>query len=758
MADVSEIKYRAFVSYAHADGTWGTWVHRRLEAFRLDRDLVGRETARGTVPQTLRPIFRDRDEFTSGATLDAATIEALDGSASLVVLCSTIAASRPAVENEVRLFRARHPDRPVIPVIVEGKYPDNFPRSLLFDVAPDGTLTDRPTTILGPDLREEGDGRTLGLAKIVAGITGLGTDEIVRRAERQRRRVLRNWIVGLSAIALAMTGLAAVAELNRRQAQANLDIAIDSAEAYSSQLAGQFKTTSGLPRTEMLELLQSAQRLTDRITGISGQSDKHDESRARLYLVYAETYHQLGRAQEAMTAARTAKSIADALRTRQPVNVDAMRLADIADVRIAEIEGRDFSAEGVERARRNAAAFPNLPDLKRDLVIALNRIGDRQFDRGDTEGALSHYLDGERVLRDLARQPDIAAQPLVQADFATSLDRVAKAQMALNRPRDALRTIAASLQIMERLAEQQPWNNQISQSIAVSHEKAGSAHAMLREYEEALAAHVKARDIRDKLVRSDPLNVVYKSALLTSHSQIADVQFRLGRAAEAKTADEASLRLAREVTAADKGATLAYQRQLMIALNRVSAHVATAGDIAGARGLRREALGIVRQLAEGDRANVRFQLDRLNGVQIVLPVAENLEEIAALVEDARDQREAMSRAGQAADAVRSGWANVLMQAGSRAFVLRQFAAAERYLRQLVTEQPDVAANDAALAGALVFQDKLDEADRLYAKHAGKTVDGVAFADWIGRGFAAARALGFDHPHMAVIEARLKAPR
>ena len=119
MADVATLKYRAFLSYGHADASWAKWLHGRLESFRFDKDLIGRETSLGAVPKTLRPIFRDREEFSGGHSLTAATIAALDTSAVLVVLCSTVAAPRPAVNEEVRLFRSRHPDRPVIPVIVE---------------------------------------------------------------------------------------------------------------------------------------------------------------------------------------------------------------------------------------------------------------------------------------------------------------------------------------------------------------------------------------------------------------------------------------------------------------------------------------------------------------------------------------------------------------------------------------------------------------------------------------------------------------
>ena len=182
------LKYRAFLSYSHRDVGWAKWLHARLEGFHFDKDLIGRDTPLGPVPSTLRPIFRDREDFSGGKTLTDATVTALDASPALIVLCSSLAAGRPAVNEEVRLFRSRHRERPVIPVIVDGTAPDNFPPALRFDLAADGSITDRPVTILGPDLREAADGKNLGLAKIVAGLTGLSPDDIFRRAERARRR------------------------------------------------------------------------------------------------------------------------------------------------------------------------------------------------------------------------------------------------------------------------------------------------------------------------------------------------------------------------------------------------------------------------------------------------------------------------------------------------------------------------------------------------------------------------------------------
>jgi hypothetical protein len=62
MTEPVAFKYRAFISYSHADTSGAKWLHRALEGFAIDKDLVGRETAAGAVAKALRPIFRDRDD------------------------------------------------------------------------------------------------------------------------------------------------------------------------------------------------------------------------------------------------------------------------------------------------------------------------------------------------------------------------------------------------------------------------------------------------------------------------------------------------------------------------------------------------------------------------------------------------------------------------------------------------------------------------------------------------------------------------
>jgi hypothetical protein len=114
-------KYRAFLSYSHRDKAWGKRLHAALEGYRVERDLFGRQTPAGPVPKTLRPIFRDHEDFSAGHSLTEQTITALEASKFLIVICSPSAAQSKYVNEEVRRFKILGRAERVIPVIVDGE-------------------------------------------------------------------------------------------------------------------------------------------------------------------------------------------------------------------------------------------------------------------------------------------------------------------------------------------------------------------------------------------------------------------------------------------------------------------------------------------------------------------------------------------------------------------------------------------------------------------------------------------------------------
>jgi len=79
-ATMAAVKYRAFLSCSHRDSAWTKSLHRALEGYRIDKDLIGRVMPVGPVPQTLRLIFRDCDDFSAAHLLTDQSVMALDAS------------------------------------------------------------------------------------------------------------------------------------------------------------------------------------------------------------------------------------------------------------------------------------------------------------------------------------------------------------------------------------------------------------------------------------------------------------------------------------------------------------------------------------------------------------------------------------------------------------------------------------------------------------------------------------------------------
>ncbi len=207
---VSNWKYKAFISYSHHDKFWGKWLHRKLESFRVPRAFVDQMTHSGNVPKRLAPIFRDFEELPTSSDLSKAIQEALEQSQFLIVVCSPHAASSNWVNEEVLAFKRMGRADRVLALIVDGEPHatdktgsdpslECFPPALRFQVHSDGSLSDSGTEPFAPSLKEmDADYAKL---KLIAGILGVGFDELYQRDRRARRRRMA-FILGVSALIL----------------------------------------------------------------------------------------------------------------------------------------------------------------------------------------------------------------------------------------------------------------------------------------------------------------------------------------------------------------------------------------------------------------------------------------------------------------------------------------------------------------------------------------------------------------------------
>jgi len=203
-------RYWAFVSYSHRDAAFGRRLHARLERYAVPRRLVGRMAASGAVPKRLVPIFRDREELPAARDLTSEVRAALEASRSLIVICSPAAAASKWVAREVEVFRELHPDRPVLAAIREGEPSDCFPETLR-PLGSDGSVIEP----LAADFRRGRDGEQLGLLKLVAGILGIGLDELVQRdAHRRTQRVTA--VTAGALVAMLVMGVLTLFAVNAR--------------------------------------------------------------------------------------------------------------------------------------------------------------------------------------------------------------------------------------------------------------------------------------------------------------------------------------------------------------------------------------------------------------------------------------------------------------------------------------------------------------------------------------------------------------
>lgn len=215
-------RYRAFLSYAHRDEAAARALHRALEGYRVPSRLVGQDTCLGPAPRRLGRVFRDRDELSAVGQLSDVLKAALADSQFLIVVASKAAAASKWVNEEVRQFKLMGRDARVmayIPPHAEGTTDAIFPAALRFEVEPDGRISERRAEPVAADARKSGDGVRLARLKLIAGLTCLPLDAIIRRDSVRRQRRLGIAAIAASVLAIAMAFLAAQAIQGQREAE-----------------------------------------------------------------------------------------------------------------------------------------------------------------------------------------------------------------------------------------------------------------------------------------------------------------------------------------------------------------------------------------------------------------------------------------------------------------------------------------------------------------------------------------------------------
>jgi len=611
-------KYRAFLSYSHADSGVAKRVHGRLEGFHIDKDVVGRDTPAGPVPATLRPIFRDRNEFDAGGSLAEQTIMALDGSVALIVLASPHAARSKFVNEELRQFKSRHPDRPVIPLIVDGEPGDAqnecFPPALRFAVAPDGAVTDRPVDVLAADLREKGDGFELALAKVVARLIGLAPDDVYRRAERERRKQgrLRAAIAAVIVVLAIVGGGFYWQSHKQQQTLAEISALVDKyslvTPAEANVPGAKVSLTQAI--TAIAQGAASDPRYAKALELL--KAGKPKDAEPLLQAVAEDKVKRAGSdAKDAAAAYRNLAAItavSDPGRARgyyaEAARLDPTNIWGMFQNGWFQEEAGQLDAAQAAYSRVIAAAKPGTDDEA--LLWAKFGMGDIAEQRGDLGAALITYHEAETVADRLAKSdPGNAGW---QRDLSVSYDKVGDVQVAQGNLGAALTSYQAALTIQDRLEKSDPGNAGWQRDLSVSYERVGNVQVAQGNLGAALTSYQAALTIRDRLAKSDPGNAGWQYDLGISNEKIGDVLMAQGNLDGALKSYQAKRDIIERLAKAAPG-NAGWQRDLSVSYDKVGNVQVAQGNLGAALTSYQASLTIRERLAKSDPGNAGWQRD-----------------------------------------------------------------------------------------------------------------------------------------------------
>lgn len=346
VATGAQRRFAAFISYSHDDEDIARWLQGKLEAYRLPRGLrASSRGANGATGDRLGPVFRDREDFAAATSLSEAIREALANSGALIVLCSPTARASTWVNAEIALFRDLHPDRPILAAIVDGEPEEAMPPALI----------DGGREPLAADLRKVGDGRRVGLLKLVAALWGLPLGVVIDRDSRRRwRTVMAVTVAGLVAMAVMAT-MTAFAIQSRNEAQRQRAEAEGLVEYMLTDLRSRLRGVGDI--SVMSAVNDRAISYYANQGDLDALPDDSLERRARVLQAMGEDEMRRDRLDVAQQRIAAAYASTEALMQREPSNPDRVFAHAQSEYWVGELARRRGQDTESERRMRNYAAL-----------------------------------------------------------------------------------------------------------------------------------------------------------------------------------------------------------------------------------------------------------------------------------------------------------------------------------------------------------------------------------------------------------------
>lgn len=515
---VGDKKYKAFISYSHADEAWGGWLQRSLERFRAPGSLAVALEAKGGAAR-LAPVFRDREDLPVAGNLNSAIQAALADSEFQIVLCSPSSAKSRWVNEEIKLFHKLHGPGRVFALIVGGEpnatatpgreSEECFPPALRFQIDGDGNLLDAPAEPLAADAREAGDGKRYALLKVAAGMLGVGLDDLVRRDATRRAR--QAWtITGASLAGTAMTlALAVFAIAKSNEATLMRGKAENLIEFMLTDLKDKLEPVG---RLDVLESVVA--RAMDYYADQDPKSldDNALARRAKAMMQLGTIEFRRNNLDAAKIAYETAEAATAELLRRSPDHPDRIfdhaqnvfYVGEVAVRRYDQEKGEAKFQEYLRLARLLIEVDGDNPRSRLELAYATSNIGSTKFDEGRYGEAIPYFEESIAARKALFdANPDDTKLLLA---YAYAISWQGYAELERGHYQAAIDLFRKQLAAYGPLADTRSENFSALDAVVTVQRRIAEAHLLLGEITEASAAIESAQKTAGRLIERDPHN------------------------------------------------------------------------------------------------------------------------------------------------------------------------------------------------------------------------------------------------------------
>lgn len=561
---MEQYKYRAFISYSHADEKWGDWLQRALETYRVPEALVGKMTPLGLAPRRLTPIFRDRDDLPAAGSLNKAIEEALDASLFQIVICSLQVAKSRWVNEEIKYFKRRHGQDRLLAIIVDGEpgataipgreAEECFPPALRFRVDADGNLTDEPAEPVAADARPDGDGRRMAVTKLAAGLIGVSLDAVVQREAGRRARRSQIFAGVSSAIAAIMIVLAGLAANARREAQAMRGHAEDLVEFMLTELRDKLEPVGKLDILKSVGDEALAYYESQDLRKLDGDALNR---RAKALLLMGNIHQRRHDFDEALKAYRAAAATTGEHLRRAPSDPDrifdyAQAVFYVGDVELfrGNVEaGAPYFEEYYRLAQRLIEIDAANPKWRLEMIYALSNLGIVEHRRTNYDAAAPYFDRSIEMRRDLASESGNDRKSLKTHAYGLSWRAVN--DLARGHYRSALSTLNEQESIYKSVLDDNSEDFQVVRNLTLVYRRQGEAYFASGDIAGAKAAWANERRLAYRLLDRDAEDTLRLIYVVTAERHRAELSALEGDLAEAIEAADKSIAFARRLYAAN---------------------------------------------------------------------------------------------------------------------------------------------------------------------------------------------------------------